>query len=225
MANENEASGPGWGGAIVAAILSTIIGVVLAVANLIILPVASVKEIPPEEEQVPKTVYFISGGDKGGSTWKQKKTFLESGQSGTLLLLEGDLNRWAKSSFRPDPKQNEDGGLLSQITMVPETPNFRIADEKLQVSSQLVIPILGEGKKFTYQAVGSFVGDSGSNKFKAESGYIGTCPIPNIAGLPDRVYNLLASKFLQSEEYTALNPNWTQLSQVVIENNQIKLVR
>ncbi len=225
MAKKEEASGPGLGAPIVAAILSIIIGGVLAAANLIILPVSVVKEIPPEEERVPKTVYFISGGDKAGNTWKQKKTFLASGQSGTRTLNEGELNRWAKSTFKPNPQTDGEGGLLSKISMVPETPNFRFADDQLQVSARLGIPILGEGKKFLYQAKGNFVNESGVNKFKAESGYIGTCLIPKFAGLPDIVFNLLASKFLQSEEYDALNPNWSQLSQVVIENNQMKLVR
>ena len=225
MAKQEEASGPGLAGPIVAAFISILIGGVLAAANLIILPVSVVKEIPPEEELVPKTVYFISGGDQGGNTWKQKKTFLASGQSGARSLSEGELNRWAKSTFKPNPQTDEEGGLFSKISMVPETPNFRIVDDQLQVSSQLEIPILGEGKKFLYQAKGNFVNESGVNKFKAESGYIGTCPIPKFAGLPDIVFNLLAAKFLLSEEYDALNPNWSQLSQVVIEDNQIKLVR
>jgi len=225
MAKQEEPAGPGLAGAIVAAILSVIIGGALAAANLVILPVVVVKEIPPEEERVPKTVYFISGGDKGGNTWKQKRTFLQGGRSGSLLLIEGDLNRWAKSTFKPDPQKDEAGGLLSKISMVPETPNFRIIDDQLQISSQLTIPIVGGGKRFLFQARGNFVNEAGVNKFKAESGYIGTCPIPKFGGLPNIVYNLLASKFMQSEEYEALNPNWSQLSQVVIENNQLKLVR
>ncbi len=225
MAKEKEASEPGLGGPIFAALLSICIGVILAAANLAILPVSVVKELPPEEEREPRSVFYITGADKGGNTWKQKRASLERGQNGTLLLIEGDLNRWAKSTFRPDPKKNEDGGILAKFSMNPETPNFRIADDQLQVSSQLAIPILGDGKRFIYQAKGNFVNESGVNTFKAETGYIGACPIPKFAGLPDIVYRLLASTYLEGEEYIKLSDAWSQLSEVSIENNQLKLVR
>ena len=225
MAKEKETSEPGLGGPIFAAILSIMIGGFLAAANLAILPVSVVKELPPEEERAPRTVFYITGADKGGNTWKQKRTFLERGQKGTLLLGEGELNRWSKSTFKPDPKKAEDGGIFAKISLIPEPPNFRIANDQIQISSQLAIPIFGEGKRFIYQATGNFVNESGVNTFKAKSAYIGACPIPQFAGLPNLIHRILASKFMESEEYAKLNENWAQLSEVSIENNQLKLVR
>ncbi len=221
MAEKEESSGPGLAGAIVAAILSVLIGGLLAAANLLILPVSVVKELPPEEERVPKALYYVSGLDKGGNTWKQKMALLERGQSGALLVSEGELNRWAKSSFKPDPKKAEEGGFLSKISLKPEFPNFRIVEDQLQVSTQVSIPILGEGKKFLYQGKGRFVNQS----FKVESGYIGSCPIPNFAGLPNMVYKHVASTLFDSEEGVKLGEIWAQVNDVSIENNQVKLVR
>ena len=224
MAKESEESGPSLGGSLTLAIVSALIGAMLAAVNLAFLPISLVKELPPEEERDPKVVYYIAGEEKGGTTWKTKKAIIEKARKGGIAISEGELNRWARTSFKPDPKAGKSESIMGKVKMVPATPNFRIVDDRLQISSQIGIPILSASKKFLFQAKGSLSNDSGVYQFEAQSGYIGACPIPEFGGMPKLLFNLAAKSFTISEEYEKLYPAWIQLSDATLERGKLKLV-
>ena len=82
MAKESEESGPSLGGSLTLAIVSALIGAILAAVNLAFLPISLVKELPPEEERDPKTVYYIAGEEKGGYDLENEKGNYREGSEG-----------------------------------------------------------------------------------------------------------------------------------------------
>ena len=232
-------TGPGLISILFAAVLSILIGMLLAAGNLAILPVSVVKKLPPKEKGEmakgnkkgkkgekynPKTVYYIAGSKQGSRQWKAKKAALEK-QIGTITLTEGELNAWAKAVFKVQTKkgkkEEEPPPLEFQITPAP--PNFRIAEDKFQLSSELDIPFFQE-KKIIYQAQGNFVKEGGQYVFKPESSYLGSCPIPPQGGLGDQLFKFIASSFTASTEYEKLSASWYQLTEVKVEDGTLKLV-
>ncbi len=214
---------PSLSGSIFAGIACAIAGIILAGINLAFLPVSAVKELPLEEDRGPLAVYYIAGEEKGGSAWKAKKAAFEKGKPGTFTLSEGELNQWARTTFKPSPKKSGGESFMAQLKVVPATPNFRIAEDTFQLSSQLGVPIVPSGKKFLFQAQGTFSNDSGAFEFSPYRAFIGACPIPPVAGMPERVFSMLSKGFLLSDEYSKLNPAWNQLSEVSVEGDKLKL--
>ena len=222
---DNEGGGPTVAGSVIIGLISALVGAFLAAANLAFLPVSAVKELPEGEDLDPKAVYFIQGEERGGTQWSAKRDFLTTGRSGAIVVTEGELNRWARSKFRANPKGKGDGGVFDMVKFHAASPNFRIAEGLLQISAQMNIPLLKGGKIFVYQTQGSFDNDSGVYEFKAESGYLGRCPIPSVVNLPAIVFNMLSGQFADADEFAALEPQWASLTEIRLEGRQLVLVR
>ena len=223
MAREKGAYTPGIVAVFFGALISVIIGMLFAGINMLTVSVAEVSELPPEEERQVGTVYFIKGQGKGGSGWKRKRIQLISQRPGAIRLPEGELNVWARTSLRPDPKKkDEEGGGL--IKVEPSPPNFRINEGEFQVASYVGFPQLHGSKKFVYQAKGAFANEAGIFRFTAHSGFIGSCPIPPIPGLNSFLFNFLAETFINSEEYGEMNSIWKLLSDVSVDGEELVLV-
>ena len=96
-------------------------------------------------------------------------------------------------------------------------PNFRISDGELQLSAKMDISVMGKSGSIICQSTGSFYNMGGSYTYRANTGFLGSCPIPTIADLPNRIYNLFGRGFLESEASDELSGPWNQLNNVLVE--------
>ena len=224
MVKQAEEYDPSLIGIILTAVLGSLLGLLLAGINTAFLPIKTVKELPAPEERVKKMVYYVAGDEKGGTTWKVKSRAYLQQSAGTLILTEGELNTWSRNTFKPDPSNKDDGGLLG-FKMKIAAPNFRISDGELQISAKMDISVMGKSGSIICQSTGSFYNMGGSYAYHADSGFLGSCPIPTIADLPNRIVMLLGRGFLESEASDELRGPWSQLNDVLVEGNRIKLVR
>src|ERR1035437_4745439 len=96
--------GPSWTEVILGALLSVVIGVVLAAAYFVFKPVARVKEIP--KEPAPDMVYYIEGSRDYSNARRliAKEKFFVRG--GTVVVNEDELN----TAARVDDKKYFGGG-------------------------------------------------------------------------------------------------------------------
>ena len=221
MAKKEEYS-PSAAAIITAAFVSVLLGLTGAVVNLTATAVTEVPELPNEEEVDTTAVYFVKGSERRGSAWKNKRSALAGGRKGTVSVSEGELNAWARTSFKPNPRdEKEHGSTLLGIRVVPSTPNFKIEEDTLQIASdlQIQIPLVGS-RSFAYQVKGSFKDKGGVQVFVPSKSYIGSCPIPLLSGF---FFNFLAGSFYEHDEYAALNPSWAKLGSLTLKKEELTL--
>ena len=224
MAKAKEEYEPSLIGIVLTAILGSFLGLLLAGINTAFLPIKTVKELPALENREKKMVYYMPGDEKGGSAWKSKSRAYLQQSSGSLILTEGELNTWSRSTFKPDPSKKDGGGVID-FKMKIGSPNFRIADGEFQISAKMDVSLMGKSGNIIFQSIGSFYDMGGSFAYHAESGYLGSCPIPTIADLPNRIFTIIARGFMESEAYDELSGPWYQLNDVLVDGNRLKLVR
>ncbi|MES1166853.1 MAG: hypothetical protein ABUL68_02525, partial [Pseudomonadota bacterium] len=93
--------GPSWAEVIIGAVLSFVLGVLLAATLLILKPVPTVRELP--KEPVAGVVYYIEGSKDAtkGKLWASKHQMLATGTS--VTLSEDELN----AIFAPIPDKTK----------------------------------------------------------------------------------------------------------------------
>jgi hypothetical protein len=213
--------GPSWTEVILGAVLSIVLGVVLAAAYLIFKPVTLVKEIP--KEPVEGTVYYIEGSHDTSKAKKlvaKQKTFL---QGGSIDLIEDELNL----AVIPPPPAPVKGAppapAPEQTTLVNAgVPNFRIATGKLQLSVpvHVKVALVGLDTTFMLQTQGGFVKDGDVFVYQPDVIYLGSCPVHRIPVLK----KFVMKKFVNANVLPAdLSAAWAKLSDVTIDGSTLKL--
>ncbi len=207
-------------GVILSAALFTIIGACVAVFTL---STREVEEAQKKDEQAdPRKVYYYPGSTRGGGGWRGKRRRLEQGIPGSFEMTEGEMNSWARSSFK---KLQQPGGEEEEkkpfINYSISEINFRIDEGALQVAAFISLPMLKE-EPIIYQTTGDFVSRNGVYTYKPRGGYFGQCPVPNVGNIPELIFYTLAAPYLQSEEYQKLSPYWRRLAYVEIAEDSIK---
>lgn len=203
----------------IGALLSVLIGVVLAGVWLITKPIEKVREIPAEP--VAGTVYYIEGTANGSSSreWMVKVQQFVAGQS--LTLTEGDLNTAyrAKAAEAEQAKKDEpkaEPGMLNAGQL-----NFRIADSELQIGAPVDVSVLGFQTKIQVFAQGVFERSGSTFAYAPTRFYIGSLRVdklPVVGGM--LMHKLLAAANL-SDDVTGA---WGKLGDVKIEGNQLQLI-
>ncbi len=214
-------------GSLLVAAVAIMVGIILATINLSLIAVAEVKEIPPDDESDVKVVYYVKGETKGGKNWETKRTYLEAGTPGSIFFDEGELNTWLRKTFsskqiqKPNSGEEDKGEFLK---IAATNPNVNIDGIDFQLSSVIEVPLYFKKFNIVYQTKGIFVKDDTGYNFVPEKSYFGSCPIPKLFGIQNRVFKIFSSDYLISEEYVALNTQWSELDVVSVENDMIKLV-
>ncbi len=196
---------------IIGALLSLILGALLGVVYLIVQPVEEVDSTPPEAAREARTVYYQEGaiGTPGQYNWRPKLGALVNGTSGTLEIVEEELNQWVATEF--DWEETSHEGFF---VIAPRSLNFRIYDNTLQIASELNAKVLGIEKSVIAQAHGAFVQRNGTFVYSPERLYIGGMQVPHqgIEALLNRFMEILDIP----EE---LKEGWGRLSDVTIEDS------
>jgi hypothetical protein len=212
---KEEPKGPKPYEVIIGAFLSIILGVLLAAVYLVSQPVEEVDELPPETQRDRRTVYFVEGrtGSALDFNWRPKATAFEEGVSGSIELVEEELNQWAAVTF-PDLEDMESEGMLS---IMPRSVNFRVDDDRLHIASNLEISVFGFGGEYLAQSRGNLVQRDGRYVFAPESLALGGFRVPH-GGLIDLLVGRVLSAFDPPEE---LSEAWSRMSRAEVQGDRL----
>lgn len=216
MAKRNKDEGPKPYEIAVAAVLSLLVGVIGAAGFLAFTPPEEVSELPDEEDREFARVYYVAGeqGGREHATWDLKRQAIEAGQTGTMELVEEELNQWAAATYRDDAET-----AAGPLQITAGQPKFHLADN-LQVAADLEWSIFGASQNFQSVAWGNFERRRGEFVFRPERVYIGSCPIPGAFGLAQRMFNRVAGAYEVSPE---LREGWSQLAAVEVTEGEMKV--
>lgn len=232
--------GPGWGEVILGALLSLLLGAVLASVVLVVKPVVTVKELPKPEERKRDAVYYIEGSRdtaKAKQAVAKRKAFVER-QSVTVseeevnAILAGDpappagqqKAPPAKAGEKKDPKAKQADPTAAAPdtgeTMAVGTPNVRIRDNVVQVAAPVTLNALGLSQKVIVQARGGFVKKGEAFTYEPSQLYVGSCPVERLPGINAYVRNkIFAGKPIPEDIKAA----WQKLSDVTVDGNVVRL--
>jgi hypothetical protein len=218
------------------AVLSLILGAVLALIYLIAQPV-QIGNIPAKGEAASPVVYIkgTQDGDRG-KQWLRKKQLFTEGSS--VEVNEDELNAWITAGTAPEtpkppggkkpdkaandkkPDQTASAGSAGLIQF--GTPNFHISNGVFQIGceTEVNLDMLGLKQSLIVQASGRFVKTSDGFSFAADQFYIGCCPLHKLPILGKFVLDRVLANEKAPEN---LSSAWKKLVDVTVEGDSLKL--
>jgi hypothetical protein len=220
MPKSEKEKGPRPAEIVIAAFLSLLLGAVGSAVFLAFQDPEEVTSLPGAEERGFAVVYHVPGkpGNQTHATWQIKREVVQRQRTGTVPLIEEELNQWAAQEFREGAGDSGDEPILH---IRPGTPRFRMADGVLFVAMPMEWRVFGTGRKFLSQAHGSFVPRGGQYVFEHERLYIGSLPVPKVFGLSDLLVRRVVNSFDVPNE---LREGWANLESVSVEDETLRLV-
>lgn len=196
------------------ALLGLLLGVLLACVYLVAKPVQTVKEIPAEPAK--GAVYYVAGktdANRGRGFTAKQQAFIAGG---TVVATEEELNAWAASlggapGGPPAPAGSE---FLSASAL-----NFRLLGDKLQVGQRVLFNYFGLTHEVTMVATGGFERSGDSFVFRADSLYLGSCPVHALPGAGPALVRALAARAKVTDDFRAA---WAKLTAIGVEENLLK---
>jgi len=189
MAKSLDQKDPGLAGVIIGAMLSVVLGAVLAGFHLVFKPVEIVK-VPPKDP-VAGVRYYVEGGGAAaaGKAWERKTEALATGR-GEVGFEEGDLNAWAQGTFKSTPEA-EEAKKNATFLLAPGTPNLRLVGNELQLGTVAEFIYFGSVNKLVVQARGGFESTGEGWRYAPKEVYLGCLPVHRIPALLE----LVAARF------------------------------
>jgi hypothetical protein len=227
------------------ALLSFLLGAVLAVGYLIIQPVQIGKT--PAKGEPASAIVFIAGTKDGdrGKQWLRKKQLFTEGSS--VEVNEDELNAWITAGTAPEPpkpakdkkpeqpakdkkpeqsakdKQPDQAAPAASTSLIQfGTPNFRVANGMFQMGSEgeLNLDFVGVKRPLVMQASGRFQKTAEGFAFVPDQFYLGCCPLHKLPG----VAKLVLDRVLENEKIPGdLSSAWKKLADVSVEGNVLRL--
>lgn len=211
--------GPSWFEVIFGALLSIILGVVLAVSYFVFRPVTRVKELP--KDPIPGTVYYIEGSRDYSNARRltAKQRFFAKG--GSVVVNEDELNTAANPVTAPVAPGSEPAAAPAAI-LSPGSPNFRIHDGLLQITvpMRIKVDMLFLDQTVLVQATGTFVKQGETFVFAPKTVYVGSCPMERI---PKAVDYVMKKVFDSQPVPPEIAASWGKLADVTIEGSTLRL--
>lgn len=221
--------GPSWTEVILGAVLSVMLGAVIAAALLVARPVVAVRQPPKEAEIDPKAVYFVQGArdsSKTRSALAKRKAF---GEGQSVTLAEEELNALAAlpaaalaspGGETPNPPAAAAKPAASEATFAPGPANFRLHDGGVQIAVPVTVNLLGLSPQIVVQARGAFVREGEGFVFDPQSLYVGSLPVERLPFAARYVRErLLAPAAIPADVQAA----WARLASVTVEGRSLKL--
>jgi hypothetical protein len=214
--------GPSWTEVVVGAVLSLLLGIVLAIVLLVFKPVMVSRVVPKEGERDPRAVYYIEGqhtGSRRAEALAKRKAFLD-GQS--VTIGEDEINALVAAGTTPTPAEagQPKGATARNDALAVGMVNFRIRDGVMQVGAPVQVRVLGLDQRIIVQARGGFAKSGDVFVFSPSELYLGSCPVQNLPFLARYVRN----QFVAAQPIPAdLAAAWGKLADVAIEGDVLKL--
>jgi len=205
--------GPSLTEVVIGAVLSVLIGAVLAAAWLVFKPVETVGALP--KEPVAGQVYYIEGSNSSakGRQWLRKRQLFAEGVA--VSVNEDELNAAVSSLAPPTGKQEEEKGMV-----VPGALNFRIHDNQLQIAAPVEVNVAGFMAKVQVSADGIFEQHGGKYVYVPEKLYVGSCPVERLPVVPGLIFSRLMKTVTLPDDLTAA---WDKLNHVAIDGTRLQL--
>ena len=211
---ERELQGPGWTEVIFSAVLSLLLGVVLAAVCLVFKPVVVAKELP--KDRAPDTVYYVAGShdsSKARQASAKEKAFL---QGGSVVVNEDELN----TILAPAAPGGKAAAPAPTGVLTPGALNARIRDNVLQLAVPLHVSVAGFDQDLIAQARGGFEKNGDMFVFAPSEVYVGSCPVQRIPGLSAMLLKRVYAATPVPPEVVAA---WQKLADVAVEGTTLRL--
>jgi hypothetical protein len=228
---EKALYGPSMTEVALGAVLGLLAGVLAACVYLVFKPVSQVKELPEADKQVKGMVYLIPGSESSAKSrgWQTKQKTILSTPTFTVDLVEDELNAWANTlsaPAAPAPKPGAPAGEAPAAAadagiFIPGKPNFKVVNDRLQMSAKCVLNWYGLTKEVTVISTGAFGKSGDTVVFVPETLYLGSCPVHLLPALANPLISHLISKEKVSDE---VRTAWAKLDSITIEKGTLKLV-
>ena len=210
--------GPGIVEVVLSAVLSLVLGVVLAALYLVFKPVSVVDKLPAADKCEEGMVYYVQGekgAGTGGQLLRKQQLFLEGS---SVVLTENELNTWMASSTGAPKKQAEPKD--------PKTPaanelNFHLSKGVMQIGLPYPVDLLGLiSGSVIIQMQGTFAKKGDEFVYEPSTALIGSLPAQRIPIL----LTLVKKKIYSTQELPDdLAAAWKKLANVSIEDNKLRL--
>ncbi len=223
--------GPSWIEVMLGAIVSVVLGIVLAATYLIFKPVTQVKELP--KEPAVGMVYYIEGSHDSAKARRAVSKLKIFAQGGSIVLNEDEINTVAAPATPagPPPAPSKGPAAPGKTPAVeadsgeflsPGAPNFRIHDGQIQISVPVRVryALVGLNQSFLVQASGTIARQGDTFTYVPDTVYVGSCPTQRLP----LATGWVLKKILGAQHVPAdLAMAWDKLSDVTIEASAVKL--
>jgi hypothetical protein len=208
---ERALYGPSMTEVVLGATLSVILGAVLGAFSLIVKPSELVRELPEEPEQ--GAVYILEGSRDAarGRTGTAKRQAFLAGQG--VTVTEEELNVALAAGG------NEGEGSAGLV--VPGTPNFRIADGRLQIAVPTTVSVAGFSKPVLVVGSGGFENRGGTIAFVPDEFHVGSLNASSLPFLKGFLTGQIMAAKPPSEELAAA---WARVTGANLQDRSLTLV-
>lgn len=222
---DRQINGPSMTEVLLGAVLSLLLGVVLAVGFLVLTPATTVKELP--KEPVKGAIYYIEGSrdaSKARQAATKQKTFI---QGGSIALNEDEINMLvnpppvpAAPAKKGAPAAEPSAPAPSGKAITPGAPTFRIRSSDFQIGVPIQLSVFGFEQKVILHSHGGFVKNGDTFEFVPTELYLGSCPLQRLPGVQRAVVQRVMAATPVPEEVRAA---WAKLSAVSVEGAVLNL--
>jgi hypothetical protein len=224
------------------ALLSVLVGVLLATMFLVFKPAIVAQELPKEEERVQGAVYFLEGKKDAARSkqWHRKRQLLLEGTPGEITFTEEELNAWfasgetkkpasaAKPAAKPaKPAKPGEKAAAEPDAPIPdelltlETPNVRIREGVFQVGVPGTLNLVYFSVPVVVQTRGHFQKVGEIWAFQPDELYVGSMPLHRIPKVTEKLAERLMRSSLIPDDAMAA---WKRVSEIGVDGKQLKLV-
>lgn len=155
--------------------VSICLGLLIGIGDRARQPAESVREIPPEEDRIPGTLYYVPGSDRmSASPADFERRFLAT--ESPLRLLEGDINAWTRQTLPFPARPAEDD--QPNLSIMTGPPNFKFEDDFAQVVIPMQVRLLGSDYDVAFITTGDCGREGGGAAFRARTASFGSAPVP-----------------------------------------------
>lgn len=228
MADEYENSGPRLSGAVVAGFLTFLLGVFLGTASLVSQPISVHTKAPDPESIEPGKAIFVRGDRTGRTAWRAKEQAWKAGQVDRLMLSESELNQWSEERLELQAAGDAEAaeGWGAKLEVEAEPVNFRLADGRIQLATQLRMPGLFPNTSFQYVIQGRLTAEGNDGiRFIPEAGTLGQAPLGSVPGIRDWLYTFVLSQFNEAENLDWLAESLAAIRAVEVNEGGLVLER
>jgi hypothetical protein len=214
-------------GILIAGIIAFLIGKLLGAASLVSQPVIMTNRAPDPDLLPPGEVVYIKGDRGSSNAWMLKEQALLSGKAGSIVLTEGDLNRWSKDRLTPKRKSPSDEdaaeGWMDRFIPDRTAPNFRIVDHRLQMATELRWPEFFGDRIFVCLIEGRLQQRRGKVVFIPETGTLGKAPFGSLPVYDSLLTKLVFGPLLKDPDLSALVESWPNVESAKLTTGQLQL--
>lgn len=190
MASSTDRKSPGVISVFIGAVLSIVLGALLAGVHLAALPV-EVMKTAPKEAPADGTRYCVLGapGATAGRGWQTKHEAVSENADGEFAFTEAELNAWSAGTFEPAKLDDDKKGGTMMI--LAGAPNFRIDGPELQIALVNTVNFFGSESPLVLQGRGGFEKGESGWRFVAREAHLGALPLHKVPVL----LSVLADRF------------------------------